>query len=137
MTTRKRILWIVLLFSVAALLWGCNDEETTAPINNDPVITAVRAFPNLVAPADSFAVFCLAYEPDGDSLFYDWSCTSGASVQGSDSRTPGLLNHTRENVRIFYAPDSYNGQDSIRVDVHVRDYNGGGVSAWLLVGLGR
>lgn len=137
MITRQRVLWVVLLLSVAALSWGCDDENTTAAINNDPVITSVRAFPNLVALSDSFVVFCSVYEPNGDSLFYDWSCTSGASVQGGDSRTPWQLNHTTENVRVFYAPDTDNGQDSIRVDVHVRDSKGGGASAWLLVGLGR
>lgn len=137
MITRQYILWIVLLLSVAALWWGCSDDNTTAPINEDPVITSVHAFPNFVVPSDSFAVFCSAYEPDGDSLFYDWSCTSGASVHGANSLTPWMLNHTTENVRVFYAPDSYNGQDSIRVDVHVRDYRGGGASAWVLVGLGR
>ena len=133
MTSRWLWCWsLTLLFSVV-LAWGCGGEKTAGPVNNDPVIMSVHAFPSWVAPSDSFAVFCSAYEPDGDSLFYDWSCTSG-SVQGAPRHTPYQLFNTTENVRVFYAPD-WSAVDSIRVFVHVRDGKGGGVSGWAFIGL--
>ena len=136
MTIVRCGLWSISLLSLGALLGGCKRENTTAPVNNDPVIASIHAFPMLIAPSDSFAVFCSAYEPDGDSIFYNWSCTSGR-VQGSSGFDPRHLNNTTENVRVFYAPDSSDGPDSIRVDVDVRDGKGYSASAWVLVGLSR
>jgi len=115
------------------LIFGCN-EETTAPVNNDPIITSIVAFPSSVNLADSFAVVCSAYEPDDDSLYYDWFCTSGARISGAEPSTPSFLYHTRENIRILYAPDSIISQiDSIRVSCDVRDGKGGGHSADIFV----
>jgi hypothetical protein len=128
-----RIISIVLFILI--LIVGC-DEETTAPQNNDPVITSLIAFPTSVNLSDSFAVVCSAYEPDGDSLFYDWSCTSGARISGVPPNDPPFLFNIKENIRIFYAPDSISSQnDSIRIDCHVRDGKGGGKSVWIYVGI--
>lgn len=129
---------IALLLLLAALVASCKNETSTAPVNRSPVITSLYAFPGHVQSSDSFVVVCSAYEPDGDSLFYDWSCTSGASIKGAHPPGSFTLFHTRENARVFYAPDSlHTSQDSIRVDVHVRDGKGGGVSNWLFVRLSR
>ena len=116
---------------------GC-DEKTTDQQNNDPVIMSIVAFPTSVQLSDSFAVVCSAYEPDGDSLFYDWSCTSGAKISGASPYESFSLFNTKENIRVFYAPDSLYGQnDSIRVECHVRDGKGGGKSAWIFVAITR
>lgn len=136
MICQKRILTsiFIILFLLISIN-GCN-EETTSPENNDPVITSLIAFPSSVQLSDSFAVVCSAYEPDGDSLFYDWSCTSGATINGAHPSSPWILYHSKENVRVFYAPDSIlNQNDSIRIDCHVRDGKGGGKSAWIYVGI--
>ena len=130
--------WSIPLFSLVALSGGCKNETTIAPVNHNPVIASIYAFPSHVQSSDSFVVVCSAYEPDGDSLFYDWFCTSGASIQGAYPPGSFSLYHTRENARIFYAPDSlHNTQDSIRVDVDVRDGKGGGAGKWLFVQLSR
>lgn len=136
MKNKKIVLINVFIASLLLIsIIGCN-EESTAPENNDPVITSLVAFPSSVQLSDSFAVICSAYEPDGDSLFYDWSCTSGAGISGVPQKHPPFLFHTKENIRIFYAPDSISNQnDSIRIDCHVRDGKGGGKSAWVYVGI--
>lgn len=135
---KNKTIVLINVFTVLFLLIslsGCN-EESTSPENNDPVITSLFAFPSLVQLSDSFAVVCSAYNPDGDSLFYDWSCTSGARISGAHPGSPFILYHTRENIRVFYAPDSLLDQnDSIRIDCHVRDGKGGGTSAWIYVGI--
>ncbi len=119
------------------LCGGCN-EQTTAPANHNPTVTSLVAFPDQVHSRDSFAVVCSAFDVDGDSLVYDWSCTSGASIRGGDPLVPWTLFNARENIGIFYAPDSANNhQDSIRIDVNVRDGKGGGSSRFTFVSLSK
>ncbi len=116
---------------------GCKDK-VTAPTNQNPIITSVVAFPDSVFSSDSFAVVCSAYDPDGQSVVYDWSCTSGATIKGADPLNPSMLYNTTENIRQFYAPDSaHTTQDSIRVFVDVRDGIGGGKSAWVFIKLSK
>ena len=75
-------------------------------------------------------------DPDGDSLYYDWFCTSGARISGAPPSSPFVLYNTRENIRVFYAPDSVNSQlDSIRIFCDVRDGIGGLKSASVFVGI--
>jgi hypothetical protein len=131
--TMFKILSIGILFLFFSI--SCQ-EETTAPENNDPVISSITAFPVQVQLSDSFIVITEAYDIDRDSLFYDWSCTSGASIKGAPTWSPFQLSNTKNNTRIFYAPDSVSNQiDSIRVDCHVRDGKGGGISGWIYVGI--
>lgn len=136
MTNRRLALSIISTLSLAALSGACGNGISIAPVNNDPVITSVHAFPSLVAPSDSFAVVCSAYEPDGDPLYYDWSSTAG-KVQGSSDLSPLYLPHTTQNVRVFYAPDLPGAPEAVRVDVTVRDGKGNSAGAYLLVGLSR
>lgn len=124
---------IILLLLI--IIVGC-EEQVTAPENNDPIITSINAFPTSVQLSDSFAVVCSAYDPDGDTLVYDWFCTSGASIKGVEPSAPSFLYHTKENIRIFYSPDSVINQiDTIRITCDVRDVKGGGKSAWLFVAI--
>ncbi|MBK8166467.1 MAG: hypothetical protein IPK64_10985 [bacterium] len=132
----RRSIWGLGIASLCAHCVGCSSDDTTAPPNSDPIITAVRFFPAQVTPADSFAVFCTAHEPDGDALLYDWSCTSGR-IQGSNGLQPLHLNNTTENVRVFYTSDDPNGPTSIRVDVVARDGRGCSASAFLMVDVTR
>ena len=127
----------ILLIGILFLFFSIScQEETTAPENNDPVISSMTAFPEQVELSDSFIVITEAYDIDGDSLFYDWSCTSGASIKGAPAWSPFELSNTKDNNRIFYAPDSVSNQiDSIRVFCHIRDGKGGGISGWIFVGI--
>lgn len=127
----------ILLIGILFLFFSIScQEETIAPENNDPVITSITAFPQQVQFSDSFIVITEAYDIDGDSLFYDWSCTSGASIKGAPKWSPFELSNTKNNTRVFYAPDSLSNQiDSIRVFCNVRDRKGGGVSGWTYVGI--
>ena len=127
-----KILLISFLFLI--LTFACDD--ITNPKNNDPVIYSLTSFPNEVQFSDSFIVFCDAHDIDGDSLFYDWSCTSGASIKGASKSVPFELSNTKKNNRVFYAPDSLVvQQDSIRVFCDVRDGKGGAKAAWVFIKL--
>lgn len=128
----------ILLIGISFLFFSIScEKETTGPKNNDPVISSMTAFPDHVQSSDSFIVITEAYDIDGDSLFYDWSCTNGASIKGAPSWSPFELSNTKDNNRIFYAPDSLSNQiDSIRVFCNVRDRKGGGILGWTYVEIG-
>ena len=128
-----KVLLISIFFLI--LIFAC-DDDITDPKNNAPVIYSLASFPNEVQFSDSFIVFCDAHDIDGDSLFYDWSCTSGASIKGASKSIPFQLSNTKENNRIFYAPDSLTvQQDSIRVFCDVRDGKGGAKTDWVFIKL--
>ncbi len=127
-----RILFVILLF---AGILACK-KDLTRPKNNDPIIQSTSSFPNVVQFSDSFIVYCEANDIDDDSLFFDWSCTSGASIKGASAHVPFMLYHTTENNRIFYDPDTLASQiDSIRIFCNVRDGKGGSAISWIFVKL--
>ena len=127
-----KILFVILLFTG---ILAC-EKDLTSSRNNDPIIQSMSSFPNVVQFSDSFIVYCEAYDIDDDSLFFDWSCTSGASIKGSSAQVPFELYHTSENNRIFYAPDTLTSQiDSIRIFCNVRDGKGGIAIDWIFVEL--
>jgi len=114
---------------------GCK-QEPVAPTNHNPTFTSIVAFPNKVHSLDSFAVVCSAYDIDGNSLVYDWFCNPPTSIRGGHGSENWMVYNTKENIAIFYArTDSL--QDSIRIDVDVRDGIGGSMSGHIFVGLSK
>jgi hypothetical protein len=82
---------------------GC----VTEPVNRDPTVSSIVAFPNPAQQSDSFLVTCNAHDRDGDALTYDWSCgINQASIKGAPPEKPYELKGSRDNMRVFYAPDS-------------------------------
>ena len=138
MNSRHSGLVLTYSLSVITIFCGGCKHDTVAPTNHNPVITSIFAFPDAVHSLDSFAVVCEAYDIDGDTVVYDWFCSPGTSIKGAE---PGgwTLYNTKMNIAIFYAPDSANvRQDSIRIDVEVRDRIGGiGFSAPTFVRLSK
>jgi len=53
------------------------------PANNPPVITRLEAQHETVPPLRMCQISCEAYDPDGDTLTYTWSASSG-KIGGSD-----------------------------------------------------
>lgn len=125
MSHKKNVLMkYVVALIILILISGCN--QSTEP-NHDPVVNSIVAFPNQVHVSDSFAVFCSAYDADGDPLTYDWFCTNhGASIKGAPPDNPFELKNTRDNNMIFFAKDTLlhqTGHAAIFCDV--RDGKGG------------
>ncbi len=72
------ILGMATLFSSA-----CGEEpEIQIPVNQGPVILSISGNPASVTPGDSSIITCVASDPDGDSLSYNWS-TTGGSLSGT------------------------------------------------------
>jgi len=53
------------------------------PSNQPPAITALSAEPPRVDPGQSSTITCVATDPDGDALSYEWSA-SGGSFRGGE-----------------------------------------------------
>jgi len=47
------------------------------PVNHSPVITTLEAKQSVLGPLDSCVVECIASDPDGDELTYEWSASDG------------------------------------------------------------
>ena len=74
---KKRIFLLAALLLAAAVLASCNDDDPAAPANGAPVISSLTADPATVEVAAASTVTCVATDPDGDALTYQWNCDAG------------------------------------------------------------
>ena len=118
--------WLLIVVSLTLINMYCSNDSPITTKNHSPVIFTLIAFPDEVSPSDSLIVICNAFDPDGDSLVYDWYTSGVVRIKGAFPGLPVLLN-TFENSRIFYAPDSVHvavPQDTFKVECAVRDRKG-------------
>lgn len=77
------VMWGAALALISLLMVsGCGSKETTAPVNNPPVISAVQVNPAQVGPGGIATVTVIASDPDGDPLTYSYQ-PSGGAVMGN------------------------------------------------------
>ena len=77
--------------------------------NRDPVISSLVADPVTVLPQDKSTITCIASDPDGDALTYNWKASSGSITGVGDTVT-------------WIAPDS---EGTFSVTVTLNDGEGG------------
>ena len=126
----KKLFLLIISFSFLALSTCDENSIGSNSENRNPVILSLTAFPDVVNPNDSLIVICDAFDPDADTLVYDWYTTGVVKIKGARDYEHALFN-THENSRIFYAPDSVYvtaPQDTFWVECAVRDRKGGQVS---------
>ena len=121
----KVIMKLSIILSIILIIIYC-DEVPVKPEdkNQSPKIFSLTIFPEVVKPNDSLIVVCNAFEPDGDTLVYDWSTTGVVRIKGYNH--PWLYN-TKNNSQIFYAPDSQfvsSPKDTFWVQCFARDRKG-------------
>jgi len=66
--------FVVIVLCAGGCFWG----------NHTPVITSLQAGQEVILSSDSCTIKCLASDPDGDSLGYNWSA-SGGEINGNGS----------------------------------------------------
>jgi len=78
--------WVVVVFlGIAILLAGaCGGGEAG---NTPPQISSLTATPPGVGAGGSSTVVCVATDPDGDTLSYDWTATKGTFTGSGDTVT--------------------------------------------------
>ena len=57
-----------------------SDSLTIHVINTPPEISSLTSSATSLAPEDSCTVSCIANDPDGDTLTYEWAVTDGAII---------------------------------------------------------
>ena len=71
----KGIISVTVLAVTILFIGGC------IPANQPPVITSLQAEPEMVLPAGSCQVECIASDPEGGELSYEWQA-SGGNISG-------------------------------------------------------
>jgi len=120
-------IFIILLSTILLAQNNCDDNPVN-PENQHPVILSLTVFPEIIGPQDSVIVVCNAYDPDGDTLVYDWITDGRLKIKGAPDFDL-FLYHTYENSRIFYPRNSVVPPDTLWVKCFVRDVKGGQVGS--------
>ena len=96
-------------------------QEAGAAVNHLPIIESLTASEDHVAPASSCQVKCVASDPDGNELSYEWSTNRG-SISGNGSIITWTAPDTVGTYTITaVVTDSHGGESkgSLRINVAV------------------
>ncbi len=101
--------WLALLL----LLGACSLEVNDLPENNQPEVGEILMDPpySELAPLDSFHLSISAADVDGDPLTFIWSANLGEWADEDN----------RDSTVIWVAPASFGVEDSVKLEVSVRD----------------
>lgn len=117
----KKSIFIILILMLNI---NCNDNPVGGkPENRSPVILSLTVFPDAIGPSDSAIVICNAYDPDGDTLVYDWFSDSRIKIEGAFGDQDWLYN-TFENSRILYPKNVNTPIDTPWIQCFARDRKG-------------
>ncbi len=110
---KRRVAFFCLVVPILVALLS----SSCALINQSPVIQSVKADRDLVYVGDSVSIECLASDPDGDVVSYQWSANGGTVSEGGSSVS-------------WTAPSS---SGAYTATVTVSDATGGQATASLLI----
>lgn len=120
---KKFLLFIIIFTSFLSLFFSCDDNPVDSkPENRRPVILSLTVFPEVIGPSDSAIVVCNAFDPDGDTLVYDWITDARLKIKGALPPGDTRLFNTFENSRIFYPTQQ--AIDTVWVQCFARDRKG-------------
>lgn len=107
--------WIPVLaiLIISVLLIGCSSVTTC----HSPIISALTASSEVVLPSQTCEITCVALDPDGDSLNYQWAANRG-SISGEGA------------VVTWTAPEAVG---TYTITVSVNDGNGNQITRYLSI----
>lgn len=124
----RRTLTLTFWLCGMAGLSSCGEDLPLAPVNRDPAVQSLIAFPTSLAPGDSAIVVCRATDPDGDRVVFDWFTYNHLSMGPF-----GSFVYSRGDTMVVFALPSANAPvDTGYVSCQVRDLRGGGADAGLV-----
>ncbi len=83
MNKKRRL--AIMVIAVATVLFLASSCTTST--NNQPIITSLEPEVERIAPLGNLQVVCIASDPDGDELSYDWSASAGEISGDGDTAT--------------------------------------------------
>ena len=115
---------LILLVYMLLTIIGCEDNstDTKKSENHSPTILSLLVFPDIVGSQDSVIVICNAFDPDGDTLVYDWISDAKLRIKGANPPSDSRLFNTFEDSRIFYP--TQRAIDTVWVQCFARDRKG-------------
>jgi hypothetical protein len=104
---------ISLLFLIA--LGAC------APHNNAPVITDLTAAPSVIGQAETTVIECVASDPDGDGLSYQWLAEQGSTSGQGPTISWTAPNACGDYIVTVTVTDSKGAKTSQSVTIKVKE----------------
>jgi hypothetical protein len=118
---------LLLLIAALSLAVAACQKSPVVPVNHSPIMTSLTVFPTDIGVSDSAVVTCLATDPDGDTLVYDWLTGGRLRINGGSSYSPYKYN-TFNNAEKFYPDYTPARLETVWVNCTVRDRLGGAVA---------
>ena len=123
---RRAVFQLLLALPASFGMIACADKPT---VDRSPVIHLLIASPDSIGPSDSTIVTCVATDPDGDALVFDWETDARLFIPGRPPNEYYYYN-SPYNTQIFYpGPVSLSPADTAWVRCFARDRRGGGAVA--------
>jgi hypothetical protein len=129
----KKKLLILSIFLLIIL--GCKKE------NHPPVISSISVSSPVIYPESTYTFECIANDPDGDNLIYNWTCTNGTLLSTS-GKTVKWKSPERSGTAIISCEvrDGKGGRDRMDKSVTIKpititiintsEYIEGGYAIW-------
>ena len=114
-------------------LWGCVGACDGLEENHRPRLHSLIANPDsLDGSGDSTTVVCVATDPDGDRLVFDWITDARLIIKGVNPNQNHLYN-SPNNTQVFYRSAVAAFDDSGWVQCYARDRRGMSASRLIIV----
>ena len=95
--TSSLIPLLALVSALVGAVFGCAHDVGNRP----PTITSLTATPSSIGPNDSTTVACLARDPNGDQLVFDWETDARLTIKGNPPNEYYLYN-SHSYSQVFY-----------------------------------
>lgn len=99
---------VSLIFLLCLIFLPFNSEQVFAA-NNPPQINSLTANPSIIYYATTTVITAEVYNPDGDTLIYTWTKSTG-TISGDKDTDPQIVTYT--------APNFYSGKVTITLAVY-------------------
>lgn len=113
------VIVIVVIAVIAGIAVGVVMAMSGGGENQAPTITSLTANPSSVTSGHSSTITCVASDPDGDTLDYDWEYTGG-ELQGSGTTRTWIAPNVEGTFTVTVTVDDGNGgtdEDSVAIVV--------------------
>ncbi|MFN8588836.1 MAG: hypothetical protein U0704_13665 [Candidatus Eisenbacteria bacterium] len=111
------------LLGLAVWLDGCGKALPIQPVNHSPEVMGLSATAGTLAVGDSALVICRAFDPDGDTLQFDWASDCHLVKRGAPDQD--VVYNFGDTLMVYGGTCVTEPANVGHVDCVVRDGRGG------------